>query len=113
MHIKEGLVVMLVGNKADLVDSRAVQQEEARAFCEREGLYFVETSALEGSNVEKAFMQLLAEIWKEVGKRAGEVGTLTRHTTFRRGASIRLKPKQVIRKGFLEEDEVQAEKCSC
>jgi hypothetical protein len=42
-----------IGNKADLKHLRAIQTETASAFAEKHGLFFIETSALDGSNVEQ------------------------------------------------------------
>ncbi len=41
-----------------------------QAFCEREGLSFIETSALEATNVETAFQRILTEIYHIVSKKA-------------------------------------------
>ena len=41
-----------------------------QAFCEREGLSFIETSALESTNVESAFQRILTEIYHIVSKKA-------------------------------------------
>ena len=50
---------MLVGNKSDLRHLRAVPTEEAKAFAELNGLSFIETSALDSTNVELAFHTIL------------------------------------------------------
>ena len=50
---------MLVGNKSDLRHLRAVPTEEAKAFSTENGLSFIETSALDASNVESAFQTIL------------------------------------------------------
>lgn len=50
---------MLVGNKSDLRHLRAVPTEEAKAFATENDLSFIETSALDASNVEGAFQQIL------------------------------------------------------
>jgi Ras-related protein Rab-11A len=50
---------MLVGNKSDLRHLRAVPTEEAKKFAQENGLSFMETSALEASNVESAFQNIL------------------------------------------------------
>lgn len=50
---------MLVGNKSDLRHLRAVPTEEAKAFSVENGLNFIETSALDASNVENAFQNIL------------------------------------------------------
>jgi GTPase SAR1 family protein len=68
-HADSNIVIMLVGNKSDLRHLRSVATEEAQAFCEKEGLSFIETSALESTNVEKAFQQILTEIYHIVSKK--------------------------------------------
>jgi Ras-related protein Rab-11A len=50
---------MLVGNKSDLKHLRAVPTEEAKNFSAENGLSFIETSALDGGNVEAAFQNIL------------------------------------------------------
>ena len=52
------LVMMLVGNKADL-DSRKVSRENGQEYAERHEMAFEETSAKTGQNVQKAFTDLL------------------------------------------------------
>ncbi|KAK4339428.1 hypothetical protein RND71_040890 [Anisodus tanguticus] len=42
-HADSSIVIMLIGNKADLVDSSAVPTEDAVEFAERQGLFFSET----------------------------------------------------------------------
>jgi len=49
--------------------------EDAKEFAETEGLFFLETSALEATNVETAFSTVLTEIFNIVNKKtlvAGE-----------------------------------------
>lgn len=59
---KEDMVVILVGNKCDLDQSREVEKEEGKGFAETEGLCFMETSALQNVNVEDAFLQMIIKI---------------------------------------------------
>lgn len=61
---------MLIGNKTDLKHLRAVATEDAQSFAEKEGLSFVETSALEATNVENAFHTILAEIYRIISKKS-------------------------------------------
>lgn len=68
------IVIMLVGNKSDLRHLRAVPIEDARAFAEREGTFLMETSALESLNVEKAFTEVLTQIYHVVSKKALDIG---------------------------------------
>ena len=54
-YAREDVLVMLVGCKGDLFGHREVDAEEAQAFAEGYGMKFVETSSLNGYNVEEAF----------------------------------------------------------
>lgn len=69
-HADSNIVIMLVGNKSDLRHLRGVSTEDAHAFAEKEGLSFIETSALESTNVENAFHKILTEIYRIVSKKA-------------------------------------------
>ncbi|KAG6427229.1 hypothetical protein SASPL_111471 [Salvia splendens] len=71
-HADASIVIMLIGNKADLVDSRAVE------FAETQNLFFFETSALSGENVEPAFLTLLQEIYDVVSKKALDSSNLVK-----------------------------------
>ncbi|KAF5786526.1 putative small GTP-binding protein [Helianthus annuus] len=76
-HADANIVIMLIGNKTDLKHLRAVAVEDAQSFAEREGLSFIETSALEAVNVEKSFQTILGEIYRIISKKsisAGETG---------------------------------------
>lgn len=68
-HADSNIVIMLIGNKTDLKHLRAVAAEDAQGFAEKEGLSFLETSALEATNVEKAFQTILAEIYRIISKK--------------------------------------------
>ena len=59
------IVIMVVGNKSDLSQTREVNEETAKEFAKSQNLFFFETSALDGTNVEKAFQSLLVEIYKQ------------------------------------------------
>lgn len=71
-HADSNIVIMLVGNKSDLRHLRAVPTEEAKAFAAKNGLSFIETSALDSSNVELAFQKILTEIYRIVSNKALE-----------------------------------------
>merc|ERR1712216_1058853 len=70
-HADSNIVMMLVGNKSDLRHLRAVSTDDASSFAEKEGLSFIETSALESTNVELAFQKILPEIYRIVSKKTG------------------------------------------
>ncbi len=85
---EEGIVVILVGNKADLASAttvtaatndetkglnkenkRAVTKAEAEEWCQRNGvLKYVETSAKSGEGVEVAFLEVAERIYDNVEK---------------------------------------------
>ncbi|KAK4404912.1 Ras-related protein RABA4d [Sesamum angolense] len=69
-HADKNIVIMLIGNKCDLGTLRAVPTEDAQEFAERENLYFMETSALEATNVESAFLTVLTEIYRILSKKS-------------------------------------------
>ncbi|CAI6098615.1 unnamed protein product [Clonostachys chloroleuca] len=65
------IVVILVGNKADLArqekNEREVTREEAEEWAKRNGVMeYVETSAKSGENVEKAFMRVAERIYQNI-----------------------------------------------
>ncbi|XP_071691918.1 ras-related protein RABA1f-like [Rutidosis leptorrhynchoides] len=73
-HSDSNIVIMLVGNKADLRHLRAVSVEDAKAYAEKENTYFMETSALESLNVEDAFTEVLTQIYHVVSRKALDIG---------------------------------------
>lgn len=68
-HCDMNVVTILVGNKSDLKDSREVSVEEGKALAEAEGLFFIETSALDSSNVAAAFQTVVREIYEILGRK--------------------------------------------
>lgn len=60
---------MLVGNKCDLDNIREVSKEEGKALAEEEGLFFMETSALDSTNVQISFEIVIREIFKNVSRK--------------------------------------------
>ncbi|XAR66229.1 hypothetical protein NMG60_11012382 [Bertholletia excelsa] len=69
-HADSNIVIMMAGNKADLNHLRAVPEQEAMLLAEKEGLSFLETSALEAINIEKAFQTVLLEIYQIISRKA-------------------------------------------
>uniref|UniRef100_A0A3Q3XAZ5 Ras-related protein Rab-25 n=1 Tax=Mola mola TaxID=94237 RepID=A0A3Q3XAZ5_MOLML len=76
-HADPHIVVMLVGNKTDLESLRTVPTDEGRAFAEKKGLMFMETSALDSTNVEAAFNEVLTAIQKKVASRQVTRGSIS------------------------------------
>jgi len=59
------IVIMLVGNKSDLRHLREVPTDTSKEFSEKNNLLFIETSALDSTNVELAFQNILTEIYHQ------------------------------------------------
>lgn len=52
------IVIMLVGNKADLAANRKTPKEMGEQYALEEGLLFAEASAKSGTGVEELFMEI-------------------------------------------------------
>ena len=64
----ENVIKLLVGNKCDLESQRQVTFDEGKEYADSLGIQFLETSAKNNSNVEKAFFTLANEIKGRVQK---------------------------------------------
>lgn len=63
-YAAENTAKLLVGNKADLVDRKAVSEEAARRFADKLGVTLIETSAKSATNVDEAFLTMARELIK-------------------------------------------------
>lgn len=65
-HAGEDIIILLAGNKLDLVhksqENRQVSREEAEKFAKSNGMLFKETSAYENENIGESFQELLKGI---------------------------------------------------
>ncbi|XP_015771547.1 PREDICTED: ras-related protein Rab-11A-like [Acropora digitifera] len=68
-HTDANTAVIIVGNKSDLMHLRVVETKQGHDFATDHGLLFIETSALDCTNVSKAFEDLVIEIYKGVKER--------------------------------------------
>ena len=66
--VKGSLKLMLIGNKCDLKDERKVSIEEALEKAKLLNIPLMETSALDSTNIQKAFESILKEMYKEFKK---------------------------------------------
>ncbi|KAK8948517.1 Ras-related protein RABA1d [Platanthera zijinensis] len=87
-HTDPNIVVMLVGNKSDLRHLVSVSTDDGKALAERESLFFLETSALESTNVEKAFSEVLMQIYRIVSRKTVEAGEDADSAVLSRGERI-------------------------
>ena len=71
-HLPEGWVKILWGNKLDLTSERTVTTEEGMSKAEEYNMYFYETSAKEGVNIDEMFETTAKEM-----KVRKDNGTLT------------------------------------
>ena len=66
-HAEPDIVIMLVGNKIDLVEKkpslRRVDFEKVKSFSKAQGMLYQETSAVTRSGVKEAFENLLQEVY--------------------------------------------------
>lgn len=58
-----------MGNKRDLESIREVSVEEGKNLAEAEGMFFIETSALDSTNVSKAFEIVIRDIYEKVSRK--------------------------------------------
>ena len=63
-NAEEKISVVLVGNKTDLEGERKITLEQGKEKAELFKLAFIETSALNGNNIEKAFNELISDVYK-------------------------------------------------
>lgn len=68
-HADNNIKIMLVGNKCDLKHLRQVPTREGTEFSEKNGISFIETSALDATNVDNAFTRIITTIYEQVSAR--------------------------------------------
>ena len=62
------VTIILLGNKNDLENEREVKTEEGEMFAKNNDMAFMETSALNGTNIDIAFKSLVEEVYSKCHK---------------------------------------------
>ena len=65
-HATEGVNKILIGNKCDWEEKRAVSTEQGQALADELGIPFLEVSAKSNINIDQAFYNLAADIKKRI-----------------------------------------------
>jgi Ras-related protein Rab-1A len=65
-HAGDNITRILVGNKCDLESKRAVSTEEGQELADHYNVRFLETSAKDSKNVDRAFVLMTREIKNRV-----------------------------------------------
>ena len=74
-HASDDVVKMLIGNKCDMEDKRCISRTRGDALAREHGIPFLETSAKNTINIEKAFFEMARLILKKTP--ADATGTST------------------------------------
>ena len=63
VNATEGKIIkLLIGNKIDLENNRAVSTESGEEYAKKNNMLFIETSALDATNIEESFSIIIKEI---------------------------------------------------
>ena len=69
---KKKYSIIIVGNKCDLENERKVSKEEVESYGKNIGVMTIETSALNGINVNEAFLKVIEIHLDKIGKKDGK-----------------------------------------
>ena len=98
----EKISIVLLGNKSDLESQRVISTGEGKNKAELFKFAFMETSALNGSNIEKAFDELIKEVYKD------------NHELFEKQAKVEMKDKGIdLEQGKSGENKDNEKKWCC
>ena len=102
-NAEEKISIVLIGNKTDLEDQRKITTEQGKEKAEFYKLAFMETSALNGNNIEKAFNELITDVYKN------------HHELFEKQAKVELTDKAIDLENVdaNKENKVESKKFCC
>ncbi len=93
-YANENTSKLLVGNKADLVELKQVQEDTAQRFAEKLGISFLETSAKTATNVDAAFLTMSKELIAAREKAAAGSAAAGGGAAGAKRANVQLKPQK-------------------
>jgi small GTP-binding protein len=64
----QSIVILLIGNKSDLIPKRVITMTEAEHYAQHNHLNYLETSASNGTNVREAFVRLATAVYRRTPK---------------------------------------------
>ena len=91
-NCEQGVSTLLIGNKCDLEDERAVSREEAEQLAADNGMMYFETSARSNINVREAFVHMIDLVYKN--KFAANVPPPVQRETIKLGRKSEAQAKQ-------------------
>ena len=98
----ENISVVLLGNKSDLESDRKVSTQQGKEKAEFYKLAFLETSALNGNNIDNAFNELITDVYKN------------HHDLFEKQAKVVINDRAINLENADENDEkIDKEKKGC
>ena len=98
----ENISVVLLGNKSDLESDRKVSTQQGKEKAEFYKLAFLETSALNGNNIDNAFNELITDVYKN------------HHDLFEKQAKVVINDRAINLENADENDEkIEKEKKGC
>ncbi|KAF5820924.1 putative small GTP-binding protein [Helianthus annuus] len=92
-HCDMNVITILVGNKSDLKDAREVSTTDGKSLAETQSLFFIETSALDSSNVNAAFQTIVKEIYNILCKKVIQSQELKKEPSIGSKKTVVLDPK--------------------
>jgi len=84
----ENVNKLLVGNKSDLTSKKVVSFESAKEFADSVSMEFLETSAKNATNVEKAFMTMAGQIKQRMNNQPIAPGKVIGGTKITQGTRL-------------------------
>ena len=98
---EDKISVVLIGNKSDLENERKITLEQGKEKAAFFKLAFMETSALNGNNIEKAFNELITDVYKN------------HHDLFEKQAKVEITEKAIDIDNTEGNKEVEEKKGGC